>query len=68
MKVEAGESLILSWLRHVVGCQIVQLNWKPSVDRWKLHDGEMLRPRCVSPSPSGAALRLPRHVGQRENN
>jgi hypothetical protein len=38
VKVEAGESLILSWLRHVKGCQIVQLNWKPSVDRWKIHD------------------------------
>ena len=42
MKVEAGESLILSWLRHVVGCQIVQLNWKPSVNRWELRDGQML--------------------------
>lgn len=42
MKVEAGESLILSWLRHVMGCQIVQLNWKPSVDRWRIHDEALL--------------------------
>ncbi len=30
MKVEIAESLFLSWLRHVRGCRIVQLNWKPS--------------------------------------
>ena len=30
MKLEMGESLILSWLRHVKKCQIVQTNWKPS--------------------------------------
>ena len=30
MKIEMGESLFLSWLRHVKQCQIVQLNWKPS--------------------------------------
>jgi len=42
LKVEAGESLILSWMRHVVGCQIVQLNWKPSVGRWTLYDEQML--------------------------
>ena len=30
MKIEMGESIILSWLRHVKGCQIVQTNWKPS--------------------------------------
>lgn len=28
MKIEMGESLIYSWLRHSVGCQIAQLNWK----------------------------------------
>ncbi len=33
MKIEVGESLFLSWLRHVRGCRIVQLNWKPS-DTW----------------------------------
>jgi hypothetical protein len=30
MKIEIGESLIFSWLRHVMGCPIVQTNWKPS--------------------------------------
>ena len=30
MKVEVGESLIFSWLRHVQGCPIAQTNWKSS--------------------------------------
>lgn len=30
MKVEIGESLVYSWLRHVKHCEIVQLNWKTS--------------------------------------
>lgn len=30
MKVEMGESLFYSWLRHDKRCQIVQTNWKPS--------------------------------------
>jgi hypothetical protein len=30
MKIEIGESLIASWLKHVYGCQIVQQNWKVS--------------------------------------
>jgi hypothetical protein len=30
MKVEIGESLIFSWLRHVRGCPVAQTNWKPS--------------------------------------
>ena len=30
MKVEIGESLIFSWLRHVRGCPIAQTSWKPS--------------------------------------
>jgi hypothetical protein len=30
MKLEVGESLALSWLRHVRRCQVVQLNWKVS--------------------------------------
>ncbi|MCL1820139.1 MAG: hypothetical protein FWG36_05735 [Oscillospiraceae bacterium] len=30
MKIETGESLIYSWLRHEKLCQIAQLNWKPS--------------------------------------
>ena len=30
MKIEMGESLFYSWLRHVKSCQVVQTNWKPS--------------------------------------
>lgn len=33
MKIEMGESLIYSWLRHIKRCQIVQPNWKVS-DKW----------------------------------
>jgi hypothetical protein len=36
MKIEIGESLILSWLRHVMGCPIAQTNWKPS-PTWPIH-------------------------------
>ncbi len=35
MKLEMGESLIASWLKHQYGCQIVQLNWKPA-DMWDI--------------------------------
>ena len=35
MKIEIGESLIYTWLRHVKGCQIVQTNWRPS-EFWSL--------------------------------
>jgi hypothetical protein len=37
MKIEIGESLILSWLRHVQGCPIAQTNWKPS-PAWPIRD------------------------------
>jgi len=30
MKIEMGESIVYSWLKHCKGCGIVQLNWKPS--------------------------------------
>lgn len=32
MKIDIGESLVNSYLRHVVGCHIVQAGWKPSVN------------------------------------
>lgn len=35
MKIEVGESLFYSWLRHVKECQIVQTNWKVS-QQWEL--------------------------------
>jgi hypothetical protein len=37
MKIEVGESLMRSWLRHVKGCQFAELNWKPSSD-WVEYD------------------------------
>lgn len=30
MKIEVGESVLYSWLRHVQGCAVTQLNWKTS--------------------------------------
>ena len=30
MKIEIGEFLILSWLRHVRGCVVTQMTWSPS--------------------------------------
>ena len=35
MKIEMGESLFYSWLRHVKECQIVQTNWTNSC-QWEL--------------------------------
>ncbi len=41
MKIEMGESLFYSWLRHVNKCQIVQTNWKAS-QQWQLqHEDEL---------------------------
>lgn len=40
MKIEIGESLALSWLRHVKNCQVVQLNWKPSTSSWERYNEE----------------------------
>ncbi|MCQ2211465.1 MAG: hypothetical protein MJZ34_14370 [Paludibacteraceae bacterium] len=37
MKIEIGESLFYSWLRHVKFCQLVQTNWKIS-QQWELMD------------------------------
>lgn len=43
MKIEMGESLLYSWLRHVKECQIVQTNWKAS-NKWdKFHEEEIER-------------------------
>jgi len=41
MKVEMGESLFYSWLRHYKRCQVVQTNWKPSRS-WDLHNEKKL--------------------------
>ncbi|SDC55522.1 hypothetical protein [Shouchella lonarensis] len=42
MKIEMGESLVYSWLRHVKECQVVQMNWKSS-STWKLQDEDNLK-------------------------
>ena len=42
MKIEMGESLFYSWLRHVKKCQVVQTNWKPSTS-WQLQGVEELK-------------------------
>lgn len=41
MKIEMGESLLYSWLRHVKECQIVQTNWKVSSQWQLLHEEEL---------------------------
>lgn len=41
MKIEMGESLMYSWLRHVKECQLVQTNWKSS-QSWNLSNKELL--------------------------
>lgn len=30
MKIEMGESLVRTWIRHCQDCQLAELNWKPS--------------------------------------
>jgi hypothetical protein len=40
VKIEMGESLMRSWLRHVTGCQLAELNWKPSLGWEKSGDGQ----------------------------
>lgn len=41
MKIEIGESLVYTWLRHVKQCQMVQMNWTPS-DLWTLkHESDL---------------------------
>ena len=39
MKIEMGESLFYSWLRHAKECQIVQTNWKSS-PKWDFECSE----------------------------
>jgi hypothetical protein len=42
VKIEIGESLMRSWLRHVQRCQLAELNWKPSSTWDKSGDGQHL--------------------------
>lgn len=41
MKIEMGESLFYSWLRHVKKCQIVQTNWTSS-SQWQVKNKDRL--------------------------
>lgn len=41
MKIEIGESLLLSWLKHIKECQLVQTNWKAS-NKWEPKNKETL--------------------------
>ena len=43
MKIEIGESLMLSWLKHIKKCQTAQLNWKASTHSWGLHNEENIK-------------------------
>jgi hypothetical protein len=43
LKIEIGESLFYSWLRHVKRCQIVQTNWKPSPEWEWQHEEDLER-------------------------
>jgi len=38
MKIEVGESIVRSWLRHVEKCEFAELNWKPS-SAWTTYNG-----------------------------
>ena len=42
MKIEMGESLAASWLKHCKQCQIVQTNWKASFS-WPNHDERFVK-------------------------
>ncbi|MDX1828229.1 MAG: hypothetical protein R3342_01665 [Lutibacter sp.] len=44
MKIEIGESLIYSYLKHLEGCRIVQTNWKTS-GNWTVTEFEQNRAR-----------------------
>ncbi len=41
MKIEMGESLFYSWLRHVKECQVVQTNWKTSPKWTLMHEDDL---------------------------
>lgn len=47
MKIEIGESLILSWLRHVKECQLAQTNWKAS-SQWETENKATLQALMAS--------------------
>ena len=48
MKIEMGESLFYSWLRHVKECQIVQTNWKTSPQWTIIHEEKLEEVRITT--------------------
>lgn len=42
MKIEIGESLIASYLKHIKQCKIVETNWKASMSKWELMNNQAL--------------------------
>lgn len=43
MKIEIGESLLYSWLRHIKKCQLVQMNWKASTNSWEMKNKDSIQ-------------------------
>lgn len=41
MKIEMGESLVRTWVRHCFECQLAELNWKPS-PLWPINDSPVV--------------------------
>jgi hypothetical protein len=59
MKIEICESLIFSWLRHVQGCIVTQMNWKPSPTWAVAREGELAEAFDDIRNFSGQAIGLP---------
>ena len=56
MKIEMGESIFYTWLRHIKKCQLVQTNWKASKS-WDTYD----QPELESFMGSARELFLKKH-------
>lgn len=56
MKIEMGESLFYSWLRHVKECQIVQTNWTTS-SQWQLSNEDRLE-EIMARTDKGASINI----------
>jgi len=59
MKIEICESLVFSWLRHVQGCIVTQMNWKPSPTWPVTREGELAEAFDDIRNFSGQAIGLP---------
>src|SRR5918994_3098010 len=59
MKVEIAESLVFSWLRHVQGCVVTQMNWKPSPAWTVAREGDLTKAFDDIRSFSTQAIGLP---------